>query len=229
MGRRATCRQPSHGSRPRLRRRGSRPRPPTRHRSGRGRRARTRHRRPQSRPQSRSPRALGVAAALAVAGTAALGVGDGLVVVVAHAATRIESETRSVAGEGAERVVHVRSLLSFEVGCASIIRPPGRSGADRHRGSRPLARDGLGRLREEHLRKVGAVVAIEVDPSADPRHGAVRRVLPEGPALATPVLGGNARRARGGPVSDPQDVIAVLGEPAWSCPSCCSRTPARHR
>ena len=57
----------------------------------------------------------------------AVGVGDGLVVVVAHAATRIAERDEERAAEGAERVVHVRSLQSFEVGSASIIRPPGRS------------------------------------------------------------------------------------------------------
>jgi len=33
----------------------------------------------------------------------------------------------------------VRSLQSFVVGCASIIRPAGRRWADRHRGGRPLS------------------------------------------------------------------------------------------
>ena len=42
----------------------------------------------------------------------ARGWGDGLVVVVAHAATRIASDTRSVPRRGAERVVHVRSPCS---------------------------------------------------------------------------------------------------------------------
>src|SRR6476646_6881515 len=70
-----------------------------------------------------------------------------------------------------------------------------------------------GDLRDEDRLEVLAVVPVEVDSATDPRDDPVRGVLPERPAVAAPVGAGHARRDPRRPVGDPQDVVAVEGEP----------------
>ena len=78
-------------------------------------------------------------------------------------------------------------------------------------------------------REVRVPVAVEVHAAADPRHGAGRGVLPERPALATPV----GSRAWSAPVRSSSGRSTAPGSRSGRTMPCCpctwTRTKARHR